>query len=142
MPKNIYALLAGLIFGTGLIISGMINPLKVLAFLDVSGNWDPSLAVVMAAALITLCVFQRLPFQFHQPVRSPQEQLDGNQLKPEINYRLIIGAAIFGVGWGLAGICPGPALVNLSMASPDILWFVLAMFTGFTLFYYLHGKQN
>ncbi len=142
MPKNIYALLAGLIFGTGLIISGMINPLKVLAFLDVSGNWDPSLAVVMAAALLTLYVLQRLCSLLLQSVLFPQQSLDDPQQKTKINIRLVCGAAVFGVGWGWAGICPGPALVNLSMASPEILWFVFAMFSGFALFDHLHRNRN
>lgn len=141
MSNNIYSLISGFIFGIGLIIAGMANPAKVLAFLDIAGNWDPSLAVVMGMGLITLYGLQHLPNNF--PMFSRRiDRPDCENQKPEINVRLIVGATIFGIGWGLAGICPGPAMVNLTIAGPDMLLFVLSMFAGFALFHRFHDKQN
>lgn len=137
MSKNIAAFIFGLIFGAGLIVAQMTNPAKVLAFLDVAGAWDPSLALVMASALLILGVSQRLIRITPEPVRE-QEQSACDTPKAGIDARLIAGAAIFGIGWGLSGICPGPAIVGLSSGLPGSYVFTGAMFAGFVLFKLLH----
>lgn len=129
--KNISAFLLGLIFGVGLIVAGMNNPAKVLAFLDVAGAWDPSLAWVMASALLILGVLQRFIKRSSESDRLPTASIDA---------RLVVGAALFGVGWGLSGICPGPAIVGLTSGSIGIYAFVAAMFAGFLLFNGLHRR--
>ncbi len=134
MIKNLVAGLLGLLFGFGLIIANMTNPSKVLAFLDVSGEWDPSLAIVMASALITLAAIQRLM------ELSPETQTSCDGVKQGIDRKLLIGSAIFGIGWGLSGICPGPALVGLSSGLPAILVFIGAMFVGFVIFNRFHQR--
>jgi uncharacterized membrane protein YedE/YeeE len=134
MIKNLVAGLLGLLFGFGLIIANMTNPSKVLAFLDVSGAWDPSLAIVMASALITLAAMQCL---MHL---SPETQTSCDGVKQGIDRKLLIGSAIFGIGWGLSGICPGPALVGLSAGLPAVLVFIGAMFVGFVIFNRFHQR--
>lgn len=129
--KILSALLAGLLFGFGLILSGMVNPAKVLAFLDVTGAWDPSLALVMAGAVTAAApVFffaRKLPRSLTgQPMRLPAAA--------RIDRRLIAGSALFGVGWGVAGFCPGPALVGAGAGEFKALIFVLAMLAGMGLF--------
>lgn len=128
--KNIIGLAAGLIFGLGLIISGMADPAKVQNFLDMFGTWDPSLAFVMAGAIaVTMPGFWLItrrtkPF-FHHSFHFPTRQdLDG---------RLLTGAAIFGVGWGLGGFCPGPALTALSVGATGTIAFVVTMLAGMAL---------
>ena len=121
------ALLAGLVFGLGLILSGMGNPAKVQNFLDVFGTWDPSLALVMAGA-IAVAIFaftwakRRKTSLLGEPMQLPTATaLDG---------KLLTGAALFGIGWGLAGFCPGPALMNLSTGQGEVWLFVAAMLVG------------
>ena len=124
-------LLAGLVFGLGLIVSGMANPAKVLGFLDLSGQWDPSLALVMGGAVAVAAVVFAL-------TRKRNSSLLGAELKPptarHIDPRLVIGSLVFGAGWGLAGFCPGPALVVLAMGQAKALIFVLAMLAGMGFF--------
>ena len=123
-------LLCGLIFGAGLLISGMVQPTKVLGFLDIFGAWDPSLAVVMAAALAV-----SVP-GFMLADRRSRPWLAGQYLWPSksgIDLPLVVGAALFGIGWGLVGLCPGPALESLATLSPGIVVFVLAMAAGMIL---------
>ncbi len=120
-------LVCGLIFGAGLFISGMMQPTKVLGFLDVFGAWDPSLLVVMAAALAV-----SVP-GFMLADRSARPWFAGQYFRPGhtgIDRPLLTGAAVFGIGWGLAGLCPGPALANLGTLSPGIIVFVVAMAAG------------
>jgi len=136
MAKNFYAFVFGLLFGLGLIIAQMTNPNKVQAFLDVAGDWDPSLALVMASALVVLGISQRLMPASAQ--EADQQACDAP--KAGIDRQLIAGAAIFGIGWGLSGICPGPGLVGLSSGLPGFYVFVAAMFGGFYLFKQLHRK--
>jgi uncharacterized membrane protein YedE/YeeE len=140
MSKNISAFVFGLIFGIGLIVAQMTNPAKVLAFLDVAGGWDPSLALVMASALLILGVSQRL-IRTSPELAQEQEQTACDTPKAGVDGRLIAGAAIFGVGWGLSGICPGPAIVGLSSGLPGSYIFAGAMFAGFVLFNILHGRR-
>jgi len=112
-------LVAGLLFGIGLMLSGMVEPAKVQAFLDVGGHWDPSLALVMGGAIaVALPVFQ-LARRRHPP--APHGPVEG---------RLIIGSVLFGLGWGLSGYCPGPALVAVSGGSGEALAYVVAMGLG------------
>ena len=120
-------LLCGLIFGAGLLISGMMQPTKVLAFLDIFGAWDPSLAVVMAAALAVSVPGFRLADRNAQPWFAGQYFRPG---KTGIDLPLVAGAALFGIGWGLVGLCPGPALESLATLSPGIIVFVVAMAAG------------
>lgn len=126
-----FALLAGLIFGLGLIVAGMANPAKVLGFLDIGGLWDPSLALVMAAAVaIATLGFtwakKRKVSLLGQPLQLPTSN--------RIDRRLIGGSLLFGAGWGLAGICPGPALVLLGAGVFKGVIFVAAMVAGMTIF--------
>lgn len=125
------ALAAGLIFGLGLMVSGMSDPGKVLGFLDVAGHWDPSLAFVMAGAIpVAFAGFRmaarRPATPLGQPVHLPQARA--------VDTRLVLGSALFGIGWGLAGICPGPAFVLMGLASGPALIFVPAMLAGMGAF--------
>lgn len=123
-------LLCGLVFGAGLLISGMVQPDKVLNFLDVFGAWDPSLAVVMGAALAVAVPGFMLASRRSQPWLAPQYFWPG---KIAIDLPLVAGAALFGIGWGLVGLCPGPALESLATLSPGIIVFVAAMAAGMVL---------
>jgi hypothetical protein len=117
----------GMVFGFGLTISEMINPARVIGFLDVTGRWDPTLAFVMAGALaVTLPAFSII-LRRARPVLSRQFYLP---TKSKIDRAVIFGAAIFGVGWGLAGFCPGPALAGLASGDPGVFLFVAAMIAG------------
>ena len=125
------ALLCGFVFGWGLLISGMAQTTKVLGFLDLFGGaWDPSLAVVMAAALIVSGAGFALMRRRERPYLGGQTYWSNNAT---IDAPLIAGAAIFGVGWGLVGLCPGPALVNLATLSAPVIAFVAAMAAGMIL---------
>jgi uncharacterized membrane protein YedE/YeeE len=123
----IASLVAGLIFGAGLIISGMADPAKVQNFLDVAGTFDPSLAFVMIGAIAVTVTGYHFVLQRPKPLASPRFHLP---TKSEIDTRLVAGAAIFGIGWGLAGFCPGPALVSLGIGSEGARIFVLCMLFG------------
>ena len=133
------ALLAGLVFGLGLIISGMANPAKVLGFLDLAGAWDPSLALVMAGAIGAGFI----PFLL---ARNRTRSLIGLQMMlptaKGIDRRLIVGSSVFGIGWGIAGFCPGPGLVAIGMGEPKALLFVAAMLVGMGLFELLEQRQD
>ena len=131
MGRNIAALLAGLIFGLGLTISEMVNPAKVLAFLDLFGNWDPSLAFVMGGALIVTAIGYRLAWTQEKPTFAERFQVPGNR---QIDTRLAIGAVLFGIGWGLVGLCPGPAISALSFGGAPIFVFLAAMGAGMATF--------
>ena len=125
------AFLSGLVFGLGLILSGMANPAKVLGFLDLAGAWDPSLALVMVGAIAV--AFAPLAW-----ARKRQKSLLGAPMQlptsTRLDRRLVLGSLVFGAGWGLAGFCPGPALVALGMGVPQAYVFVLAMLVGMGLF--------
>lgn len=120
-------LAAGLIFGIGLVISGMANPAKVLNFLDVAGSWDPSLAFVMLGAIAVTATGYRFVLRRPKPLLDPGFHLP---VRSEIDRPLVIGSAIFGLGWGLFGFCPGPAITSLGLAATGTLVFVPAMLIG------------
>ncbi|SMF35584.1 YeeE/YedE family protein [Pseudogulbenkiania subflava] len=136
--KTLSALLAGLVFGLGLILSGMANPAKVQGFLDLAGAWDPSLALVMAGAIGAAFLPFRLAGQRKQSWLGEPLHLPGTR---EITPRLVLGSLLFGIGWGLAGLCPGPALVLLGTLSGPALVFVSAMLAGMELFRLLEHKR-
>lgn len=117
----------GLLFGVGLIVSGMSNPAKVLNFLDLAGTFDPSLAFVMGGAVLVAFIGFRLVLSRERPLLAPRFQLP---TRTDIDARLIVGPALFGIGWGLGGFCPGPAFTALSLAAPGTLAFVPAMLAG------------
>ncbi len=123
----ILALVAGVVFGAGLTVSDMINPARVLNFLDLAGHWDPSLAFVMGGALVVVAIGYRLAFRRARPFLAPEFSLPVSR---SIDAPLVLGAAIFGAGWGLAGICPGPALTALVSLEPKMFAFFGAMLLG------------
>ncbi|WP_339798043.1 DUF6691 family protein [uncultured Hyphomonas sp.] len=131
MGRNLSALLAGLVFGLGLTFSEMVNPAKVLAFLDILGNWDPSLAFVMGAALLVTAIGYRIVWRAERPLFATEFQVPGNR---SIDTRLATGAILFGAGWGLVGLCPGPAISALSFGGPPIFIFMASMAAGMGLF--------
>ena len=129
--KWITAALAGLILGFGLILSGMANPAKVVGFLDVTGLWDPSLALVMGGGLIVGAIgFALLRRQHHTLLGEPLN-LPTNHV---INGRLIAGSVLFGIGWGLTGICPGPGLVLLGAGVQAGIVYIIALLAGMTIY--------
>ncbi|WP_370402478.1 DUF6691 family protein [Sulfitobacter sp. JB4-11] len=125
--RHILTLLTGMVFGTGIAVSGMANPAKVLNFFDVAGTWDPSLAFVMGGALIVTLIGYRWVFRRAMPVYEPSFDLPTNR---SFDRRLIGGSAIFGVGWGLAGFCPGGALPALGTMNAQVILFVAALIAG------------
>lgn len=125
------AFVAGLIFGTGLLVAGMANPAKVLAFLDIAGSWDPSLAFVMIGAIGIGTPAFFIAKRKSVSLLGEKMQLPTSQV---IDARLIGGSVLFGIGWGIAGICPGPALVLLGTGVTKGIIFVLAMITGMLIF--------
>jgi hypothetical protein len=127
MKKILAALASGTLFGVGLAWSGMTNPGRVTGFLDVAGAWDPTLALVMAAALAVATPAFRLILGRPRPLLDERFRLP---TKTALDRPLLAGAAVFGVGWGLAGLCPGPALAGLVTGSPLVLLFVVAMVAG------------
>ena len=128
--NKLISLIAGTIFGIGLVVSEMVNPAKVLAFLDLFGNWDPSLAFVMIGALVISYPLFHLIKNKEKPLLAEKFNYSNNK---EINNKLIIGSALFGAGWGLGGLCPGPAISSLALLNINSIIFVFAMFIGFYL---------
>jgi uncharacterized membrane protein YedE/YeeE len=129
--RKLTALLAGLLFGIGLLLSGMTNPSKVLGFLDLAGAWDPSLLLVMVAAIgVAAAPFAWAGRRSRSLLGAPMQV----PVKRELDRRLIAGSLLFGIGWGVAGLCPGPALVILFSGYWQGVLFVLAMLAGMLLF--------
>ena len=126
--RNISSLICGFLFGLGLAISEMVNPAKVLGFLDVTGNWDPSLIFVMAAGLAVTMLTFRLILKQPRPLFESQFHLPSQS--KTIDRQLITGAAIFGIGWGLVGYCPGPAIASLAYGQTETVIFLVAMMAG------------
>ncbi len=140
MKSLLVALIAGLLFGAGLYISQMVNPDEVLNFLDVSGNWDPALALVMAGALtVAFITFQYL-------LRSRTHSWLGEELmlpqRTDIDKKLMIGAILFGIGWGLTGYCPGPAIAGLGVEFSDRWIVVASIIAGFLVHYLLFNRKR
>ena len=137
--KLLMALMAGLLFGLGLILSGMTDPAKVLGFLDLAGNWDPSLAFVMGGALLVGSLV--FPFATKRP-----KSILGEALRlptaTRIDRRLVLGGLTFGMGWGLAGYCPGPALASLAQGGTKPFVFFIAMLAGMALFELLESIKS
>ena len=140
MKLNISACASGFIFGMGLILGQMINPVKVLAFLDVAGQWDPTLALVMAGALITYS-FLRQIINLYRKKNANNEPKGSIIPKAKIDAKLIIGSALFGIGWGMSGLCPGPALLGLTSGLLGSYVFVVTLFIGFFVFNVLHRQR-
>ncbi len=130
MARAIAALVAGLLFGLGLSVSQMVSPAKVLGFLDLAGDWDPSLAFVMAGAVLVTFVGYRVVLRRRGPILDAKFNLPTRR---DIDAPLLLGALTFGVGWGLVGFCPGPALTALAVADEKIVGFVVAMLAGMAL---------
>jgi len=124
------SLISGIIFGLGLAISGMLNPSKVLGFLNIFEDWDPSLMFVMVGAIL---IFSPLHFVFKKKSKPIFAKVFTFPSKKDIDKNLIIGASLFGAGWGLVGLCPGPAISAISFLNTDVYLFVLFMFFGFYL---------
>ena len=138
MSQRLTEFLIGLLFGVGLLLSGMTDPDKVIGFLDLAGNWDPSLAFVMGGAiLVGIFAFafakRRTTDFFGGAIRWPTSNA--------IDRRLVIGSVVFGAGWGLAGFCPGPALVSLGAGVPQAIAFVGAMLAGMAIFEFLERRR-
>ena len=133
--NKLASLVCGIIFGIGLVISEMINPEKVLGFLNIFRDWDPSLAFVMIGALIISTPIFHLFKKNDKPLFSSNFSITTNK---EIDKKLIIGSILFGTGWGLIGLCPGPAITSLALLNISSIIFVLSMFTGF----YIASKYN
>jgi Predicted transporter component len=136
--RMIASLVCGLVFGAGLLISGMVQPTKVLGFLDIFGAWDPSLAVVMAAALAVSAPGFMLANGRTRPLLATKSFWP---TRHDIDRPLVVGSALFGVGWGLVGLCPGPALESLATLSPGIIVFVAAMAGGMALHDFWQNPQ-
>lgn len=127
MSRMVTALLIGLIFGAGIALSGMIDPAKVLNFFDIAGSWDPSLAFVMGGALIVTAIGYRLVLKRPAPLLDTRFHLPARK---DIDLPLLAGAGLFGIGWGIAGFCPGGSIPALGLGEPAALIFVASMVCG------------
>ena len=130
--------LVGLIFGVGIAVSGMINPAKVLNFFDIAGTWDPSLAFVMGGALVTTALGYRLVLRRDAPLIEARFQIPTAR---DIDARLIGGAAVFGLGWGIAGFCPGAAVPALGSGKWEVALFVVALLAGLRVARMIRDRQ-
>ncbi len=131
MKRAIVALVCGLVFGAGLIVSQMSNPAKVIGFLDITGKWDPSLALVMGGAVAVFGVLYRLALRQGTPLLAPRFTVPE---KDSLEALLMVGALVFGVGWGLGGFCPGPAIVSAAFGDARVWAFVAAMIAGMLVY--------
>ena len=135
--SKIISLISGIIFGAGLAISNMINPAKVLGFLNFFGQWDPSLIFVMIGAILTSAPFFFLFRNKNKPLFAETFSI---QKTKNIDSKLIVGSSLFGVGWGLVGFCPGPAIASLALVNEYVIFFLISMFGGFFLTRLLNYK--
>jgi len=139
LRRVLAAFIGGGLFGAGLIISQMSNPAKVIGFLDLSGQWDPSLAFVMAGAVAVFALGYRFALRRSSPL------FDKNFVMPEkvnVDKTLISGSLLFGLGWGLAGLCPGPAIVSSSFGDSRVWMFIVAMLAGMGLIRLIQHRNN
>ncbi|MDE1905252.1 MAG: YeeE/YedE family protein [Rhodospirillales bacterium] len=140
MTRQLFlALAAGALFGAGLALSGMADPAKVRGFLDIFGAWNPTLAFVMGGALLPMALAWRIQPQLRAPLAAANFTLPDTR---KIDARLLAGSAIFGIGWGVAGLCPGPAIANLALAPRVAVVFVLAMLAGMALFKMVPDRKD
>jgi uncharacterized membrane protein YedE/YeeE len=133
------ALLSGILFGLGLALSGMMNPARVLGFLDLAGRWDPTLVFVLCGAIAVSAISVGISRRMTRPLLVERFDLP---TKTRIDRPLILGAGLFGIGWGLSGFCPGPALASLFLGLPKTALFVLAMLIGMVLHKWLRRPAN
>lgn len=135
MKRNIFqfaaALASGIVFGFGLSLSGMLNPVRVQGFLDVFGNWDPSLAFVLGGAVAVAFIGVQVMKKMRRPALDDSFHVPTNR---KIDAPLVIGSALFGLGWGIGGFCPGPAIASMAVGIPQTLLFVVAMLIGMTFY--------
>lgn len=136
--KAMAALFAGLLFGLGLTLSEMVNPARILGFLDFAGDWDPTLAFVLGGAVLASAIGYRLVGRVTRPAFASSFAIPKNR---DIDSRLIGGSALFGIGWGLAGFCPGPAIASLSLGYGKSVLFVAAMLIGMGMFRLLSARR-
>ena len=134
MYSKIFSFISGLIFGIGLTVSGMVNPAKVIAFLNILGNWDPSLVFVMVGAIIFSAPFFYILKNKKKPLFNSSFQIPS---RTNIDRNLIIGSSLFGIGWGMVGLCPGPAVASIAFFQPLSILFVIALMSGFYLCKYI-----
>jgi uncharacterized protein len=127
---KLIAVVSGILFGAGVTISGMVNPMKVLNFLDIAGTWDPSLAFVMAGGLVVTLIGYRLIFKRSEPLFASSFKLPTIR---RVDAKLILGSACFGLGWGLSGLCPGPAIASIAFGRSETYLFLVAMAAGMIL---------
>lgn len=139
MKQMIVNIISGLLFGIGLTLSSMVDPSKVIGFLDVMGNWDPSLAFVMMGALMIAVITFRMIPKRNKPVFANEFKLS---TRTDIDKPLIIGAILFGIGWGMAGYCPGPAIATLGTGGWDSAIFLISMILGSMVQRYLYTKKE
>ncbi len=123
-------LASGLLFGAGLTVSGMTDPERVRGFLDIFGTWDPTLVFVMGGAVIVMAIAWRIRARMNRPVFGEKFSLPD---RTDLDLRLIAGSALFGIGWGLAGLCPGPAVASLALSPVQVAPFVIAMLAGMSV---------
>lgn len=136
--KNAFSFVCGVVFALGLGISGMTQTSKVTAFLDITGNWDPSLALVMLSAVLVYGIGYRVVVKKFKPIFAIEFQIP--KLR-KVDRPLALGAALFGVGWGLAGFCPGPAITSIVSLKPAPLIFVFSLFIGMLLYEWTQRRR-
>lgn len=132
-------LVSGALFGGGLVVGGMTDPARVRGFLDLFGNWDPTLAFVMGGAVIVMAIAWRFQSRMARPIFGERFALPD---RSDLDGKLIAGAALFGVGWGIAGLCPGPAVASLILAPLDALPFVAAMLAGMAMNHFVSARAQ
>lgn len=132
-------LLSGLLFGTGLTISGMVNPMKILNFLDIFGPWDATLMLVMGAGLVVTLLGYQIIFKRNAPLFTSSFRLPTSE---DIDVQLLGGAALFGLGWGLSGFCPGPAIASLVFGKTESITFVIAMAAGMIITKQIQNRRQ
>ena len=137
--RTLIALISGVLFGAGLALSGMADPSRVRAFLDIAGAWDPTLAFVMCGAIIPMALAWRAKKRLTRPIAAPAFDIPERR---RLDARLLTGAALFGIGWGIAGLCPGPAIAGLALNLPWAALFVAAMLGGMVLHRITIGRDN
>ncbi len=137
--RQILVFLAGLLFSFGLIVSGMINPAKVRGFFDLFGQWDPSLTFVMAGAVLVTAAGYRFVLRRDQPLFTATFSVP---TRTDIDAQLVLGATLFGIGWGLVGLCPGPAIAALPVSPPATILFLLSMLAGMFLVRWVRDRPR